>query len=735
MTQTTTHDLLSAALDYARRGWYVMPLHDVTHGACSCGKPDCDKPGKHPHITDWTNTASLDPAQIDHWWQDWPHANVGILAGERSRLAVLDVDPRNGGDLALEDLVHSYTPLPETPTVISGGKGPHYYFALDGPFGKFDPGPGLNLQADGALVVAPPSLHHSGNTYTWEASSSPDDVSLAALPDWLRALGEAKASTSVDGVDLPDTLPAVDIQTLKVSHRIKYCIAMGHDPDDPQRYPSRSEALFAVIQALMASGHDDATIASVIMDTRYSISAKVLSQKNPKNPHYWEQTKAWVAKEIARAKAKHDDHPRRNGPTGPDMTGHPPGAEGTASSTDDQQPDKKETQAAILLRLANAAILLRTNDGQLYAYAPVNGHHEVLSIGERGGGMRKWLVKRYREERDSLPNTTAVGQVVEALIAQAQFDGVPCEVYTRTAYVNDKLYLDLANDRWQVVEIDADGWRVLEKSPVYFRRTSGMLPLPTPDAEGTADDLYSMLPVDQDTNEAKVLIGWLFGTLQPDGSRAHLAAHGEQGSAKSTTTRMLRQTVDPNKAPTRSLPKEEKDLVLAASNGSIVGLENVSHLADWQSDALCCLSTGAGLGTRQLYTDADEIIFAAQRPVILNGIAEVCVRGDLLDRTLVVMLPAIDTTTRKQEKNLWRAFRENHPRVLGALLHAASTALKNRDTLQFPALPRLADFAVWVEAAAPDLGMKRGEFLTLMQTNRQEATAIELEATPLSAVV
>jgi hypothetical protein len=116
---------------------------------------------------------------------------VGILTGERSGLAVLDVDPRNGGDLAMEDLVHFYGPLPETPMVISGGRGPHHYFALDGPLPKFDPGPGLNLLVDGALVVVPPSLHHSGNRYEWEASSHPDDVPSAPLPDWLRAMGTA----------------------------------------------------------------------------------------------------------------------------------------------------------------------------------------------------------------------------------------------------------------------------------------------------------------------------------------------------------------------------------------------------------------------------------------------------------------------------------------------------------------------------------------------------------------
>jgi hypothetical protein len=310
MTIETSHALLSAALNYASRGWYVIPLHDVTTGVCSCGKPDCKKPGKHPHIDEWTGDgASIDPTQIQDWWRQWPHANVGLQTGHRSKLAVLDVDPRNGGDVALDDLIHSYSPLPETPMAFSGSKGPHYYFRLESPLGKFDPAPGLNLLADGALVVAPPSLHHSGNCYEWEVSSHPDDIPLTPLPDWLRAMGEAKASSQVNGVDLPDSLPVVQLQDLKVSARVKFLILTGTDPDDPNRYPSRSEALFAVMQALLSAKHDDATIASVVMDKRYAISEKVWDQKHPKSPFYEAQTRQWVAKEIARAKAKHQEPP------------------------------------------------------------------------------------------------------------------------------------------------------------------------------------------------------------------------------------------------------------------------------------------------------------------------------------------------------------------------------------------------------------------------------------------
>jgi hypothetical protein len=327
MTTVPTSALRDAALSYAARGWCVLPLHDVTAGHCSCAKgATCDKPGKHPHIDHWPETASCDPAQIRDWWEAWPTANVGILTGHRSRLAVLDVDPRHGGDIALADLEACYTPLPETTMVLSGGadQGQHRYFALDGPLGKFDPAPGLNLQADGAYVVAPPSLHASGRLYTWEASSEPDDVPLAPLPDWLTALAHDRAAAEAATVTIPDELPAVDVTTLQVSTRIKFLICTGTDPHNRQRYPSRSEVLFAVTTELIRAGYDDATIASIALDRRYPISEKVWSQKNPKSPTYASQTRQWLAGDIGRARAYVARHPTdQETPAPPDSPDDP----------------------------------------------------------------------------------------------------------------------------------------------------------------------------------------------------------------------------------------------------------------------------------------------------------------------------------------------------------------------------------------------------------------------------
>jgi hypothetical protein len=105
--------------------------------------------------------------------------------------------------------------------------------------------------------------------------------------------------------------------------------------------------------------------------------------------------------------------------------------------------------------------------------------------------------------------------------------------------------------------------------------------------------------------------------------------------------RVLRALVDPNTAALRTTPRDERDLVIAANNGWLMALDNLSHLPDWLSDALCRLATGNGFATRELYTDAEEAIFATQRPIVKNGIEELATRGDLLDRSIVLYLPTI----------------------------------------------------------------------------------------------
>ncbi|MFP5327746.1 MAG: bifunctional DNA primase/polymerase [Acidimicrobiia bacterium] len=177
-----------AAVVYARRGWAVFPCHSPLGGrsACTCGMPDCTSPGKHPRVRNGLHAATTDEAQVRRWWDRWPRANVGITTGEQSGLVVVDVDPRHGGAESLDRLVSTHGRFfDDTKTVHTGGGGWHFYFRHPGGLVRNDTGrrlgPGIDVRGDGGYVLAPPSLHSSGNRY--ELGERRREV--APLPDWL----------------------------------------------------------------------------------------------------------------------------------------------------------------------------------------------------------------------------------------------------------------------------------------------------------------------------------------------------------------------------------------------------------------------------------------------------------------------------------------------------------------------------------------------------------------------
>src|SRR5262245_60411988 len=301
--------------------------------------------------------------------------------------------------------------------------------------------------------------------------------------------------------------------------------------------------------------------------------------------------------------------------------------EGMLRQMDTQGQDEDQSQATILVNLAIRAAdeLFHSAEGDAYATIDVEGHQETWLLKVRG--FRRWLARLFYEEMRKAPGSQAVQDALAVLEGKALYDGPEYPVYTRLAAVNGTIYLDLGNPAWQAVEITPTSWQVMSTPPVKFRRAKGMLPLPVPATGGSLQRLRQFTNLSHD-NDWRLVVSWLLAALRPTGPYPVLVVYGEQGSAKSSLVRVLRALVDPNTAALRTTSREERDLVIAATNGWLIALDNLSHLPDWLSDALCRLATGSGFATRELYTDADETIFAAQRPIVLNGIAEVATRVD-----------------------------------------------------------------------------------------------------------
>jgi replicative DNA helicase len=199
MTARDSVGVLGAALDYARRRWHVFVVHSIDErGCCTCGKPDCQRPGKHP-IGDLAphglNDATCDERLIRAWFAKAPWANVAIACGwhgwQHPGIVGFDVDPRHGGDDGWRELELAHG-VPATLEALTGGGGRHVLFRRPSIFTVHELGngtgalpDGIDVRADGGYIVAPPSLHASGRRYAWSVDGNPDEHELAKLPPWL----------------------------------------------------------------------------------------------------------------------------------------------------------------------------------------------------------------------------------------------------------------------------------------------------------------------------------------------------------------------------------------------------------------------------------------------------------------------------------------------------------------------------------------------------------------------
>jgi hypothetical protein len=199
--------MLDAALSYAEQGFKVFPLHTPVLGGCSCRKASCDSIGKHPRTMNGVLDATSEKSKIDYWWRMWSDANIGLATGADSGFIVIDVDPRHGGTETLTQLQEKHGKFTEKVWAKTGGGGWHLFFKHPGfkvknnQSGKL--GSGVDVRGDGGYIVAPPSVHASGESYTWGV----DTLDFPQMPDWLLQLLQQSAPAqtfSSDDSDIPD---------------------------------------------------------------------------------------------------------------------------------------------------------------------------------------------------------------------------------------------------------------------------------------------------------------------------------------------------------------------------------------------------------------------------------------------------------------------------------------------------------------------------------------------------
>lgn len=331
--QARQPQMLQAALKYAARGLYIVPLHEPifddagacigctceankrsknyeqwlkakhSEGKCKNLKYDpnykCRTPGKHPRIgMDWEAKASKDPAQIIAWWTKWPTANIGMPAGKNG-LVLLDQDKYKENFVDPDLLTMEET---KTPTVISGRSGQNLVYQM--PEGKQygnDTGElpdGIDIRGCGGQFVVWPSIHPCGKQYEWEDGYSIFDIEPRPLPQALVAILDAAQGKKAPAQAVEFTTPTTEAPQLGQWHLSKEVKNLIFNPAPAGH---RSEADMSVVTSLCYAGASDDQILSVFEHCPIGVNGK-----------FAESGRGYLARTIGRARAYVDAHPRPN---------------------------------------------------------------------------------------------------------------------------------------------------------------------------------------------------------------------------------------------------------------------------------------------------------------------------------------------------------------------------------------------------------------------------------------
>ncbi len=342
--------------------------------------------------------------------------------------------------------------------------------------------------------------------------------------------------------------------------------------------------------------------------------------------------------------------------------------------------------------------------GEYIVVLPINDHFEVRATSSTV--FTHWMTTRYRNAFNVPPQNDAVAQAriqIEAKCAA----GRQFELYNRVGWDNGKIYYDLTTPDWQGVEIDKDGWRVVPLPPI-FRRYDHQIPQVMPEFGGQAMEFLNFVNLDDD--DACLFLTTVATYFIPNIPHALIDQSGEHGSGKSSNSKKIKLLCDPSKAELFGAPSDEQTAQQNAEKHWVLNLDNISKVPNWLSDFLCRVVTGEAYSRRKLYSNDDDHTRLYKRCILVNGIGMSLYRGDILDRTIIFDVPVL--TNARAESEISKKWKDSMPKILGGFFTAIAGAMAKVDKVVIKDSYRMADFAHWGAALAPELGYTQDKFLT-----------------------
>ena len=382
----------------------------------------------------------------------------------------------------------------------------------------------------------------------------------------------------------------------------------------------------------------------------------------------------------------------------------------------------------------NVKRLYYTSENQAYAKVEISGTEEILSFDS--AIFNYWVTSLFESAFGGVLGRDELRNAKRSVESTAYFKGYLKDIHLRIAEHNDSIYLDLANKQGEILEIDKNGFRVIKDSPVIFRRTPDMAELPTPILRNETDyQLLGKYLNVRNVDDFNMIIAFILGTFKPSMPKPILNLTGEAGTGKSMNTRLIRMFIDPAKQ--KDLLKKEineEELINASYNQYLMAFDNMSGISSQGSDLLCVVSTGGSFSKRKLYTDSDEIIVSLKKSVILNGIDDIAKKQDLVSRTIFIDTPPLADDKKRTEAEIWADFKKDYPYILGSLVNAVHTGIKN-DGLDKSSYPRMIDFGRFIQNASPALGWDIDYWQKTYIKNQRDGIEQSIESDPFASAL
>ena len=566
--------------------------------------------------------------------------------------------------------------LPDTVRSRTGGGGWHYFFRFD----ENDPVKNAgrirdltDIRGEGGYIIMAPSNHKSGGVYEW--IKKPGDIELAKFPS--KFFQEAKKEKSGSK------------KTKKKTDWVEFIEKENHEGcrnDKAAKYAGK--------------------LLNDLSENQWEKEGwtELLRWNNEKNhPPLEVDELRGVWDSIAKIENKNEDD------------------------------SGKKSQADKLLELVFSnpnIVFFRDQLDRIYVQFPVKDHLEIRFC--RSATFKRWLSALFWDHYEKAPNKDAIGNALNVIEGRSHAEGEQINLFNRVALLEySELWYDLADKNWRAVKVTESGWEIIHKTPILFRREAHQKETVEPISGGDIKEFLNFVNVQGKDQEILMLV-WLVSAFIPGFPHPIPVFFGAQGSAKSTTCKLLRKLVDPSKVEVLGFPNAITELVQQLSHHWCPVYDNASQIPEKISDELCKVVTGGGFSKRELYSDDDDIIYQMQRSLIINGISLVATKPDLLERSIMFKLDRVPREKRRTEKRLYSEFKQALPHIMGGIFDILVKVLKIVPTIEVEDPSRMADFCIWGSAAAKVLGYTQEEFLEAYDNNLEMQNFEVLASDPVS---